>query len=801
MSAAGGAFEPSEAQRAIIEAEAREIVVVAGAGSGKTATLTRRYLRLVEAGARPRGILCITYTKKAAAEMKGRIVGALAAAGLPDAAQEAETGPIATVHSLCERILRENALVAGIDPEFGILDEADRASLWRESILDAAAEEPPDAREAEAHRRLLDALIGAVDAWGYANGKTSSSKAEEVVGELVEAWRNRGYTPESVRAELVADEGAWHRRTEAWLRDALPDDLRASLAEAPSGTLADDLREHRRVFARGPMPEWAKGLLSASELRLDEYALSMALAELAVSSWERYLATLARRNELDFGLLESRAVALVEEEPRVSERLRRQYPHVMVDESQDMNPVQNRLLAAIAPASALFVGDGQQSIFRFRGADRDLFLARSRSEREVFPLATNYRSKPQILDYVEAVFTRLWGEDYLRMTPPRQDVLPTPPFGLADPGDPDFDPFAPAPAPPAIPTGDEPGEIRLVQGAMRETVAAVRYYLDRGLSPGDIAVLSPTKPALVANALTSAGIPNRVIGGNERFYTRLETRDLANVLGAIAAPEDRLALLATLRSPAVGLSLGGVLLFADKPRELPMEVFEPELEDDRAKYARFLGWYRRLVHLADHLPAWEILGRVLAESDLLANLAREPNRDQAIANVRKMLALATARPEVSLAEFARLVRDVRRVDVREGEAALAEEDEPLVSVTTVHRAKGLEWDVVVYHEAGRKPRRDTATVTLGPSGALFALKLDGGKGSPLFQAMREVNRAAEEEEAQRLDYVAATRARRVFAVVTGTGNGANRLPAMMRKIPAHLWSPLDLKPRPAEPDL
>ncbi|RYG85562.1 hypothetical protein EON77_05335, partial [bacterium] len=219
--------------------------------------------------------------------------------------------------------------------------------------------------------------------------------------------------------------------------------------------------------------------------------------------------------------------------------------------------------------------------------------------------------------------------------------------------------------------------------------------------------------------------------------------------------------------------------------------FHPEDPLDEEKLERFRGWFPGLVALADHLPAWEILGRVLAQSDLIENLAREPHRDQAIANVRKMLTLATHTPEIGLADFARRIRAIRHTRTKEGDAALAEESADLVTVSTIHGAKGLEWETVVFHDAGRRKKecRDLVLCAPGLGGSdLVGLKL-GRTGSRLWEVLASMREAADESESQRLDYVAATRAKRILAIPVKEAKGARKesLIALAKRFPPGLY--------------
>lgn len=183
---------------AVEETESR-FSIRAGAGAGKTFVLVQRYLRhIVDEGMSPDQILAITFTKKAAASMKQRIVGELRDRGLAESAQIAETGPIQTVHSFCERVLRENSLEAGIDPEFSVLSEGEAALLreeaLRESILTAAD-------EFEESRALI---VRVAAKQGYESLDTLHAILSEAVQDAIRGLRESGASMDEV-FELHAD--------------------------------------------------------------------------------------------------------------------------------------------------------------------------------------------------------------------------------------------------------------------------------------------------------------------------------------------------------------------------------------------------------------------------------------------------------------------------------------------------------------------------------------------------------------------------------------------------------------------
>ena len=171
----------TEEQKAVVAAEDPSFVVRASAGTGKTTTLVARYLRLVtQDGLSPDQILTVTFTRKAAAEMKRRIVHALVSEGLRDEAQIAETGPIQTIHGFCERVLRECSVDAGLDPDFKILDETEASRLMRAAIQEAIASfaEMPLAED------LLERLAGKRNYMGISPHSMLEDSIRDVVSRL-----------------------------------------------------------------------------------------------------------------------------------------------------------------------------------------------------------------------------------------------------------------------------------------------------------------------------------------------------------------------------------------------------------------------------------------------------------------------------------------------------------------------------------------------------------------------------------------------------------------------------------------
>ncbi len=265
-------------------------------------------------------------------------------------------------------------------------------------------------------------------------------------------------------------------------------------------------------------------------------------------------------------------------------------------------------------------------------------------------------------------------------------------------------------------------------------------------------------------ALGEAEVPSRITGGSERFYTRLEVRDLANTMRALTDPYDDFALLGTLRSPMAGLSLDSiVLLGVQTPVVQHLEAFQAPAPEDQTRLAGFLEWCTPLSRYADRLSAWEVLSEVFARSGYLPALARRPKSDQMLANVRKLLMLAAQEPELGPREFAENIHEIQNLRHQEGDAPADDDDAELVKIMTIHKAKGLEWPVVVVPQNDKSIGARAREVMVDPRSGLVATKFGAGV-SMAHKLLKDVKKRREDEEEKRILYVALTRAKKRLCI-------------------------------------
>ncbi|HRF60131.1 MAG TPA: UvrD-helicase domain-containing protein [Fimbriimonadaceae bacterium] len=724
-------------QVAIIEEQENHFVILASAGAGKTRMLVERYLRhVIDDGLSPAQILTITFTKKAAADMKRRIVLLLRGAGRTLDAQAAETGPIQTIDSFCRRLLVENAVEAGVDPDFAMIEDETGVRLFDLALRQAIACETEESAEAQA---LLAHLVAKPRS---AQSQWFSALADDI-RTILGRLRGTLLTPDQLAPIYASAESVRaHARQEVWRR--LPPALQTrAMPEEESGIEFVKSTVKLAREAGTQTPRW----LRCDDASGADYRYACGLMQIALETWRRWEQLMHQEQRFDFNAVESLAIRLIEGSPQARARTQRQFRVVLVDEFQDVNPTQKRLIDALEIGRTLKVGDPQQSIYGFRQADPRLF-EREVEEKPTRILSKNHRSDPGILRFVDHLFGRMHGDAYRPML--HEDVDLT------------SDAFA---------TYDGIEYWRQQPKQHAETAHRLLGLHREGMAWSDIAVLvrrSESAQSLVPH-LHRLGIPHRVAGGVESIYVRMEVRDLANALTALVNPRDDFALLAMLRSPIVGLSLDAIaLLAAARPAIEGLHGLESPIEEDGPKIASFLAWFRPLSAFADRLTAWELIAEVLRHSPLLPTLAGRPDGLQTIANVRRLLEIAANQPEIDAIGFAEQIRELQ-VLKRHGESTAPSLDDKVdaVKIMTIHKAKGLEFPCVVLTDLNDDILRKPKETLVDPDTGLVATKYTTSS-TEIYGMFRERSQEKNREEELRLLYVAMTRAEKRLCLVLGT---------------------------------
>jgi ATP-dependent helicase/nuclease subunit A len=735
----------TEQQRAAAEATERSIAVVAGAGTGKTSVLTERYVHLVtKRGVPIHRVLALTFTEKAAREMKERIRKELPA----ELQRHAEFAPVSTIHAFLARILRERALDAGIDPRFQIADEI-TAQLFLEDALDDTIEEI----------RSLDELIEVSDAKTY----------------LLELYHAARATPLRLdRLRLTAADPAV-------LRNAAQRFFNAIRNETGTGkTIArlDGLRAiEARVVALDPgvaeeFLELLKGNVSASvrdafraardELRSDWEAMpnaelareaGAAVVEAVVSLDERYTARKRAEGLVDFADLEHLGLALLEKVDVAAD-----YDHLLVDEYQDTSRIQEAILDRLAEGCQRFgVGDAKQSIYRFRYADAAVFSDLQGNAKR-YELSGSFRSRPELVDFVNQLFRRLFAGG---------EVEPQDLEAKAEWRDKD----AACVELLEVAHDNEAQAHRLEAKALAGRIRALvedddititdQRADERSLQYRDCAILlrAMTHLPVYERALTEAGVPYVVVMGRG-YYAAREVVELAYLLSLLVDPYDKFRAAVVMTSLFCGVPEAD-LLHLDAPGPLPLMALRQERpdaipEDRWARLVRFAEWFERWRDRAGRVDTGDLIEDILATTRFADLQLLEPDGRGRYANLMKALRRAR-QAHTDPATYARELIEFRERERRESEAPIAAEDDNVVKIMTVHAAKGLEFPCVAVADLAAS-RQGKGEPTLRPDG-VFTLSLRERRPVPGRKALRDWDKEHEAAEKDRLLYVALTRAR------------------------------------------
>ncbi len=774
------------------------LLLTATAGSGKTSVMAERYVQAAQAeGGDVARILAITFTEKAAGELKARVRARFEALGDDERARATEGAWISTIHGFCARLLRTHALVAGLDPRFAVLDERDARRLAEEAVR--AALDDLVAAHGDAALELIAAYRAAElgEAIVALHGELRSRGEEEP---RLPAARPADPGPRHsalalARAQAAAElEGARDGKTIARAREALA--ACAALLDRPLDPLPAPREVEALALPRNGATALAGPGCAAYRTALEAYAAACAdaaavpmhalLDALLQAFGRRYAEAKRAVSALDFEDLELRANRLLRDHEHVRARYAERFQQLLVDEFQDTNPLQLELLERIAGDRLFAVGDELQSIYGFRHADVQQFRARRAALAEqgaAKTLATNFRSHPDLLDAFNLAFAPRFGASFTPLVAGRSErdadrAGGTPRVELhvvdrsADWGEAGLvAPGAVAPAP----------LWRLAEA--RLLAARVRALIDAGRAPGDVVLLlrATGDLAVYERALVERGVPTYVIGGRG-YWSQQQVRDLVAYLGVLANPRNGLALFTLLASPLGGLSSDALVQLSAAARAngrdpwwtLTEDAALPDrlAADDRERVLALRDWLPHERRVAPRHGLEALLDRVLARTGYDLALLRMDGGARRLANVRKLMRLAReheARHGRDLSGFADLVTSLvggadASGDERESEAPVEGEALDAVRVMTIHRAKGLEFPVVCVADLGREsPPAGRALVRVGRDGrvGLRLKRLDGAPARPAlaYKALVEQQQRAEADEEARLFYVAATRAR------------------------------------------
>jgi ATP-dependent helicase/nuclease subunit A len=667
------------------------LFVDASAGSGKTKAMVDRICALVDSGVSLSGIVAITFTEKAAAELRQRIRVQLSLRSTSStlrraALDELDSAPIGTIHSFAGRLLRENPIEAGVPPLLNISDEL--------------ASQIAFSRRWERARGFLfteDSALGAVDTL-LALGVTLD-QFESVARALDSAWerldeqpdlpsfvepdftvllrmvddivsmRSRCTKPDADKAvksldtakewatelrlitfQVLAGEALPVRALEHVLKLKFPGGERfGSKANWPEPDLADLRQQRAEILSH--IEDLVSRQISTC-IRLVVTLIGVSILEAARERQES--------GQLEFSDLLVLANRLIKNHEQVWHRVTQRYSTIMLDEFQDTDPIQAELAVRLAsvnwigagdwntaelrPGALFTVGDPKQSIYRFRRADIATFLAMGNKMREHVTLSTNFRSSQSVLAWINGVFDTLIYQDEDRQ----------PAFAALQPR-PDRPSWEPSAGPAVTVFGshqshDRAGDareaeardlanlIRRAAGRVSGEAAWLHEYRDkdtdewvrRPLTLDDITILIPSRTSLPAiqQALDDADI-EFIAEASSLVYSSAEVHDLLLVARAIANTADQAALVVALRSPIFGCSDAELLEWAAAGGR--WSVFSRGLSvDSDSRVSRSLALLKVIVDELPTLTPAELLDRILVQRQVLEMQLDNPRRSREV---------------------------------------------------------------------------------------------------------------------------------------------------------------------------
>ncbi len=806
------------------------ICVTAGAGSGKTTVLVDRYLNILKLreDINPDQIAAITFTEKAAAEMKGRIIKEMRKSKYADIRdrhlEKMHSAPISTFHAFCSRILKENPFQAGIPANFGVLEGIEKKLLLKQTIKDTLQEIATDTEDRN-RNQLRTCLESFLDVEALVDIITSLVEKRDVVSQL----RDKIYDNQS--EEEICD--YWNQLiTYDWVKNLTPlfeiatgpyakevRDLTEKLSEnqdadnghnirreiadlilTNSGTISKTNFIGRGVnttgyeseikFLEPPAKKLKTQPYDNNKNKLTDDFLLLSITRDLLTLYQRvlqdYQSAKLSQSKLDFADLQIYTRDLLKNNNRIREKLLNQYKFYMVDEFQDTNELQYELVMLLTDelksGNLFVVGDPKQSIYGFRDADVRVF---ERTKEKIVDrggkdihLKENFRSLQNSVGFVNYLFARLMGDEK-----ENDFEVIYEPLNVGK-------------------TDNEEGVVEIILGQKdsehaNEFTLLAQYIKDivsnedphsdqnnrdngKPVKYGDIAILIRARRHLpeIENALHLAGIPYLTSGGIG-FYQRQEIYDIWNYLNFLNAPDvNDLSLIGTLRGPAFGISDNELFEISLQKGEgfwLKTQNYVSQDYDKKADKLKTAVTILKEHHKVAHrLPINQLILTIVNETGLIGTLKTGSKGEQRWANYQKLLDIArnfeAQENRPPLTDFIEYLDILITDEPREGDAPI-EEGSDSVKIMTIHAAKGKEYPIVILpclNRQGQDAREPFIDEKLGIGFKPLTPSQDYDQSSPeIVQLMKDTAKEKDEAEKKRLLYVAITRAKNRL-ILSGT---------------------------------
>ena len=740
----------TEQQKMVIASGGRRLICSAAAGSGKTAVMVERVVRMIREGADPESFLVVTFTNAAAAEMKEKIRNRLREdrqyETVRGAYEKMDMMEISTIHSFCQHLIRQEFQSAGVDPLFRICEGGVEESLFTKAFRSACnsllSEDDPDFEEfrrrfepgqtGEMVRQAYIFMMSLPDPVRWLNDACADipemldihhpwfQTAAQVVRERLRTAQailrtqyrmfDEGERIESYREVWKADEALFHVKQQ-WSenQNVNPEDMTRPFRRMPPATKLNLLEtdwKDRYCRLRDQLKEINDDVLSLifpdpagmeDDFRNIRESLQ-GFRKIVLRTAEEFDRLKSQMRMLDFSDLEHKALAILRQ-PDIRDTVRDKYRYVFVDECQDVSAVQDAIIQSLGGADThlFMVGDVKQSIYRFRRADPTLFMNRMEeymqpdSGGDCLDLQTNFRSRPEILETANTVFRDIMRKETAEMDyTPREELIP----GRA------ADDYHPVMVDILEPKEDTP---RIEALADYVTERALELQ-EEGFRFRDIVILmqktSVDGPEL-SEALAKRRIPVFFDGGTD-FYELPEVKTFLQLLEMLDNEYDDLPLIATLRNAPFFFSeeeLARIRL-VNQGKDVPFRQAFRECAETEIP----LGI--RCAEAAEKIRKWREEAEVRGLADFMFHVASDslqyamagagPSGRTAQRNLRILCREAEEAEGAgiyTLRDFLRYVAD-RAVGGDQRAASPLAEGDDVIRIMTMHKSKGLQFPVV-----------------------------------------------------------------------------------------------------------
>lgn len=725
-------MEYNKNQKLAVEEIKSHLALGAGAGTGKTAVLTGRYLNILKKGSLSKGreteeILAITFTNKAADEMLGKIIKSLSESGMGEYLEKGRFN-ISTIHSFCEKILRQYSLLLGIQSDFEILSEEQKAEL-QSKACDLVLKEFAD-------NVGLKELVRDLDL------SRPIMLKKEIIS-LYERLRNQGYEIDegvaltqikgkidkgnllSLLSEFENEKSI--KKFKTFTEDPLYDEIISGNFILENITaLLKNLGTSQKAIRYEIEEECENILAELEDVGGSNYKLIQDLLESYDKNFEQVK---EEENSLDFDDLQIKTLKLLEIES-VRKKLQKEISYIMIDEFQDINRTQRKLFMKLtddlcADINFFVVGDEKQSIYGFRGSDvREYYKVvekiKNTSGKEL-NLVDNYRTSANLLEDINKVFDFLF-ENYTALTSHVKESEA--PFKVLQ-----FEV-----------EGEDAQSI-----ALKEAEAVANFVQNSQYKYEDIGIIfrSGANMELIGKELEKRNIPFN-ISRDKKLVDTVEVQNIVNLLKTLIT--DERAGLASYLLEFIGLSKNTVYYYFKSADAGDMRI---ETED-RELLINSLKLFEEFKFISKHFDPYTLVKEIVTKTGYLDNLAKEDRCAEKVRTVKEFMKLTYKESKgKNLKEFVDLLMNM--------EELVSDEAGRGVNLLTIHGSKGLEYELLIIPESYKAPTgKDTDKINFSKYHG-FGIN---GKYNGRFLRNKRINKVLADEEELRIFYVAMTRAKK-----------------------------------------